>query len=310
MACVADGAKNATTKAVKALVIVNPISGNRRSRRGRPERVAAFLRRARMDCPMEVTERPGHATELARKALESGAERVICVGGDGTLNEVAKVLVGAESALALVPMGSGNGLARHLGIPLDLEGALRVAMGGVVDVVDTAEANGTRFFNVMGLGLDAEIGRRFNAMKARGLLTYFYEGLKSFVLYRPGVYEIESGGEALRRRACIVAIANSAQYGGNAYIAPQASIKDGKLNLVVVEPPGPIGALAIAYRLFARSIDRSSKISALCAESFVLSLPQPGFFHADGEIFECGRELAVRALPASLRVVLPRGRGK
>ncbi len=288
---------------MKTAFIVNPISGIRAKGVNRVRRVAKFVESKGLDATLWETAFHGHATQLARQALESGYERVICVGGDGTINEVGKVLIGTGIRFGIVPMGSGNGLARHLGVPLEFEKALEFSVSDCSKYIDTGEANGHAFFNVMGLGFDAELGKRFNESKSRGFLSYFKIGFSVLSKYRSVVYRIESIEGVQSTKAYIVAIANSSHYGSNAYIAPDASVTDGKLNLVAVSTPGAIQSFFVGLRLFNKSIYASRFVKGIAASEFTLGLPAPGFFHVDGEIIECGETVTVVARPKSLRVV-------
>ncbi len=287
----------------KLAVIINPISGKRAKGPIRKQRVLAFLAAAGIDADVWETEFAGHGSELARQAVAAGAARIVCVGGDGTINEVGRVVVGTDVEFGLVPMGSGNGLARHIGIPLDFDKALRRAVVGTAIRVDTGEADGRPFFNVMGVGFDAEVGRRFNETKARGFLSYLREGWGAYRNYRSVSYEIQSGGGSRSLSAYIVAVANSSQYGSNAFIAPDASMTDGKLNLVAIAQPTFISMFVLIWRMFRKKLYLSPRVTPICAEAFVLRLPGDGFFHVDGEIFACGPEMTIRARPRSLCIV-------
>ncbi|MDQ8182895.1 YegS/Rv2252/BmrU family lipid kinase [Pelagicoccus sp. SDUM812005] len=283
--------------------IVNPISGKRLKGPERIARVQAFVESQGLNAVVWPTLKAGHAPELARKALDQGVKRLIAVGGDGTINEVGRVIVGSSCEFGLVPMGSGNGLARHIGIPLGFERALKLAATGCAIKVDTGEADGRPFFNVMGIGFDAEVGRRFNQTKGRGLLNYMREGWKAFRGYRSLYCDIETSSGSKSLSAYIVAVANSSQYGSNAFIAPDASMTDGKLNLVAISEPNFLSFFILIWRMFRKKLYHSPRVTPICAESFTLHMKSGGFFHVDGEIFKCGKNLTVKACPKSLRIV-------
>ncbi|MGK0237423.1 MAG: diacylglycerol kinase (ATP) [Candidatus Pelagisphaera sp.] len=285
--------------------IINPLSGKSGKGPIRKERIDAFIQSKGLNARAILTERAGHATELAMRCVKEGAARVICVGGDGTMNEVARVLVGIEILFGLVPMGSGNGLARHLGLPLRFEDALENATSGSVLSIDTGVANGHPFFNVMGIGLDAEIGMRFNRSRRRGLAAYIVLGLKTFAYYRPSQYIVEADGNRLELEVDLIVVANSSQYGNDAFIAPDASLEDGKLNMVAVEPFGLVAGLSLLRRVFAKTLYRSAKVHALCSEAFTVRLSKRECFHVDGEILECEGKIDIRARPRSLRMIVP-----
>ncbi|MBK1878858.1 diacylglycerol/lipid kinase family protein [Pelagicoccus mobilis] len=283
--------------------IVNPISGKRLKGNERVARVKAFVSERKLDAVVWETERGGHAPELATKALEQGARRIVAVGGDGTINEVGRVVVGTDCEFGLVPMGSGNGLARHIGLPLGFDDALKLAASGSAIKVDTGEADGHPFFNVMGIGFDAEVGRRFNETKGRGLINYMREGWKAFRAYKSLKCDIETPDGSRTLSAYIVAVANSSQYGSNAFIAPDASMTDGKLNLVAIAQPHLLSFVILIWRMFSKKLYHSPRVTPICADSFTLNMEAGGIFHVDGEIFQCGETLTVKARPKSLRIV-------
>lgn len=285
--------------------IVNPVSGKRAKGPERLARVEAFIRRERLNAEARETLPNGNATAIAQAARERGARRVVCVGGDGTINEIGRALVGSNVEFALVPMGSGNGLARHLGLPMDFDEALKAAVTLEARPIDTGLADGRPFFNVMGIGFDAEVGRRFNLEKTRGLRSYVAVGWGAFQSYRSLECEVEAQGVKRTIKAYMVAVANSSQYGSNFFIAPDASTTDGKLNFVAVTQPDFVSALVLVWRLLFKKLYLSPRVIPICAESFTLRLAGGGIFHADGEIFDRGAEFTVRAMPRSLLVASP-----
>ncbi len=293
---------------MKTLFIFNPFSGrNRRSPRLAAE-LQAFSKAHRLDAGIVFTECPGHATELARNALDAGVERIVAVGGDGTMNEIAQALVGSPAALALVPCGSGNGLALHLGLPTRARRALALLVDDTARTVsiDTGTANGHPFFNVMGLGFDAEISFRFNRLSRRGLPAYARTGLAAFLRHRPEKVTIsDDHGARMTLDAFIVAVANSDQYGNNARVAPGAWVDDGLLDLVAVRPPGLLGAAALVVRLFLGTIGGSPHIWRLRAAHFVIERSAPGLIHTDGETHPAAATVTVEVRPRSLRLLVP-----
>lgn len=289
--------------ATELAFIVNPISGKALKGPERVARVEAFVAQRALNAVVWQTERAGHAPELAQRALDMGVKRIVAVGGDGTINEVGRVMVGTHCEFGLVPMGSGNGLARHIGIPLDFSKALALSATGSAIKVDTGEADGRPFFNVMGIGFDAEVGRRFNETEGRGLINYMREGWKAFRGYKSLQCDIETSHGSQTLSAYIVAVANSSQYGSNAFIAPDASMTDGKLNLVAISEPNFLSFFILIWRMFRKKLYHSPRVTPICAESFTLHMQSSGFFHVDGEIFRCGENLTVKACPKSLRIV-------
>lgn len=285
--------------------ILNPNSGKNLRRPWLAARLRDWIAAEKLDAELCITEETGHGTALAAAAVQAGCERVVAVGGDGTMNEVARALVRTPVALALVPSGSGDGLGRYLGIHGSLAHALRIVRGGRIAEIDTGEANGFPFFNAMGVGFDAEIARRFNALPARGLRNYVRTGLRTFFSYVPESYTIVAGDEQLARTAFVVAVANSDQYGNNARIAPGARVDDGRLDLVAVTPRGAFGATTLVWRLFTGSFTRSAQVLHRAGPAFTIRRAAPGAIHVDGETRETGAEVVVRVLPRSLRIVVP-----
>lgn len=292
---------------MKTRFIFNPVSG----RHARNARLLPLLRdfigaRA-LDADLVATEGPGHATVLARDAVQAGCTRVVAVGGDGTMNEVAQALLHTPAALALVPCGSGNGLALHLGLPLAPLAALELvaAIGGRIAAVDTGSVNGHPFFNAMGLGLDADVSRRFNHLTTRGLPAYARTALTAFAERRSEHCIVTTGGRREALEILLIAVANSDQYGNRAFIAPGASVDDGQLDLVAIRPVGLLGAMKIGARLFLGNIDRSPSVRRLRGTRFTIERPAPGLVHTDGETHETGTTVEVVVHPRSLRIVVP-----
>jgi YegS/Rv2252/BmrU family lipid kinase len=291
---------------MKVRFVFNPRSG--RPRRTAP--VLPLLRRfisARsLDADLVTTEGPGHATEIARDAVAAGCLRVVAVGGDGTVNEVAQALIHTPAAMGLVPCGSGNGLALHLGLPRKLSDALELATGtaGRVAELDTGTVNGLPFVNAMGLGLDADVSRRFNRLARRGLPAYTATALAAFFHRKTERCHITAGGHRETVDAMLIAVANSDQYGNSARIAPHARVDDGVLDLVAVRPVGLLSACLLGARLFLGSIDRSSKVRRLRAPRFLIERPDAGLIHTDGETHMAGSVVEVSVRPRSLRVIV------
>ena len=293
----------------RARFIFNPRSGHNARNPWLLAKAREFIAEHRLDASVVPTERPRHATELARRALDDGCDLVVAIGGDGTMNEVAAALVGTSATLGLIPCGSGNGLGRHLGIPGPGKGAFRALLDGRTRLIDTGLADDNPFFNAMGLGFDAEISARFNALTSRGLPAYARTALRALLGYRPDEYTIRAdNGPAVRGPAFLVAVANSDQYGNDCYIAPRARVDDGLLDLTIVRRLTPFNALPLTERLFTKRIDGSPSVARLRGARFVIERAAPGLLHTDGEVRSCGARIEVRVLPASLRIAVPLSR--
>jgi diacylglycerol kinase (ATP) len=255
-----------------------------------------------VDGDVEATEGRGHAFTLARAAVARGARLVCAWGGDGTVNEVARALVGHPTALGVVPTGSGNGLARTLGLPLRPAAALATALQGRERVIDAGEVDGRLFVCLAGLGLDAEVAARFETRAGRGVARYIVLSARTLLRYRPVSYVIRVDGETFRGPALLVVCANGRQYGSGAIVAPRARLDDGQLDLVVVEPRRLPAALWAARRLFTGSLDRVPGVRSRAFAAAEIEGPGPLGFHVDGEPCAGGARLAVRVRPAALRV--------
>jgi diacylglycerol kinase (ATP) len=294
----------------RVAVIINPISGTggrMRVARERAERAAALLAARQIVGDVFITERPGHAHELAVAALRNGAAHVVAWGGDGTVNEVASALAFRDATVGVIPGGSGNGLARELGIPFDPARALIVALDGRERRIDAGELDGRLFFNIAGIGLDARVAHHFaaNGLVRRGFRRYLAVTARELFTYQPDVHTVVADGRTLRVRALLIAIANSRQYGNGALIAPAARIDDGKLDVVVVAARSPLAALVRMPQLFRGDIARVPGVTMTTAADIQVTSAQPVLYHVDGEPYAGAAALTARSWPAALRVAVP-----
>lgn len=287
--------------------MLNPVSGHNRQRPWLADRVRSFVRSHHAAADVFVTAEPGHATELAFDAVRQGYDVVAAVGGDGTVNEVAQALVHSATSLALVPCGSGNGLALHLSVPRSLDRALALVIASTSRVreLDSGTVNGRAFFNAMGLGLDAEVSRRFNARARRGFSAYVriaadvVRGMQS----EPVV--VTCDGQMLAMDTVLLTVANSDQYGNHARIAPGSRADDGLLDLVSIDPVNRLTAVVLAARLFFGTIDRNPHVLHLRGDQFTVTRHAAGWVHTDGETHRMPRELEIRVHARSLRTIVP-----
>jgi diacylglycerol kinase (ATP) len=292
-------------------VIVNPISGTgRRSGAGRERAehaAAALLTRGRTS-EVFVTERRGHAHELAAAARARGARLIFVWGGDGTVNEVASALAYSDVVLAIMPAGSGNGLARELGIPRDPAGAVGASLTGHARLIDAGELGGHLFFNVAGYGLDARVAHLFSAPGAgrrRGLRQYLRLAARELLAYEPYDCTVSADGVATETRALIVAIANARQYGNGALVAPRARLDDGRLDLVVIRDRSPWVALAQAPLLFAGQLARVPGVTMTRVIDLEIRAKGSMLYHVDGETHTADGSVRGRVRPGALRVLSP-----
>lgn len=288
---------------MKALFLVNERAGTRRG-----FDLGDVIRRT-CTWSHEVVgcARKEDADAIIDRAEREGFDVVFAVGGDGTVHETAKRLIGRNVALGILPIGSGNGFARHIGLPVDPAAAIASCSAGRIVTIDTAEVNGTPFLGVMGVGLDAEIAERFASSTVRGLQTYVKEGMLAFAQTKADDYEITTASGTIRRKAMLVAVANSGQWGNNAVVAPLASLVDGLLDVVIVDDMSLFSAMLLMARLFTGSFDRSDAVTALQTPTVTIRRAGHGPVQLDGEPFPMPSVLEVRVRPRSLRLLVPDG---
>ncbi|HYR28772.1 MAG TPA: YegS/Rv2252/BmrU family lipid kinase [Thermoanaerobaculia bacterium] len=286
---------------MKALFIVNERSGKRR------DLDVASLIAASWHGTYEL-QPCGEKQDLDAIVDRAEAEQfdvVYAVGGDGTVHETAKRLIGRRPALGILPTGSGNGFARHIGLPVDLSASLQSCRGGRIVSIDTASVNGNPFLGVMGIGFDAVVADRFASSATRGLETYVREGLAAFANFKAEEYEVTANGATIAQKAFVVAVANSGQYGNNAKVAPLASLRDGLLDVVIVNDTSLIGAAILLARLFTGTFHRSDGVTTLQAAEAMIRRPGPGVAQLDGEPCMLPAELHVKVHPLSLKLLVP-----
>lgn len=288
----------------KALLIINPISGTSR-KEGLEERVRERLLCEDIQVDAYRTTGAGDATRMAREAVDRGYDMVLAAGGDGTVNETANALCGSRVKFGIIPSGSGNGLARHLNIPVDVRDSLEIIAAGRTEVCDNGAVNGRNFFCTFGVGFDATVSHKFAASKKRGKLTYISNTFKEYITYKPEEYIIHANGERLTDRAFVVAVCNASQYGNNAYIAPHASITDGLLDVTLIHYGNLFSTALVGIDLMSGMIDRNMLIHTFKASSLTIERKSPGAVHIDGEPLEMGEKLDVVCHPARLEIFTP-----
>lgn len=283
--------------------IVNPISGTS-DKHHILELIPEYMDEDRFAYEIRLTSHRGHAAEYALEAVANAVDVVVAVGGDGTVNEVARSLIHTQTALGIIPCGSGNGLARHLYIPMHPEGALQVLAQCHIEPLDYGSINGTPFFCTCGLGFDAFVSSKFAQSGKRGFLTYIENTLREGLKYKPDTYEIEVDGRIERYEAFLIACANASQYGNNAFIAPHASMSDGLMDVTVIEPFNVLEAPQLAVQLFNKTITQNSHIKSFRCSSLTIHRSAPGVIHFDGDPKEEGQDIRVELIPHDIRMVV------
>lgn len=287
----------------KILFIMNPISGTVR-KTGIPKVVEDNLDKDCFDFDLEETRYSGHAYELATDAKVHGYDAVVAVGGDGTVNEVARAIVHSDIALGIVPCGSGNGLARHLMLPMDAAKAIKVINSYTVHDLDYGMINDIPFFCTCGMGFDAFISMKFAESGRRGPVTYIENILREGLKYRPETYEIKDENGTSLYRAFLVSCANASQYGNNAYIAPQASMSDGLLDVIIMEPFDMLEAPQISIDMFNKTLDKNSKIKTFKTKHIQIHREKPGFIHYDGEPVMTSSDADISVKDKGIKIII------
>lgn len=284
-------------------VIINPISGGSEKEKLAQE-ITEHLGSIGYDVETLFTQAPCHATQLAEEALRRHVDILAVVGGDGTVNEVGQAMIGRSTALAIIPMGSGNGLARHLHIPLVMKDAIALIEKGHTKTIDTVRVNDRFVFSVAGIGFDAEVGWSFAQATQRGFFSYFIITLKILSNYRASMYELTLDGKKIERTAFLISFANSSEFGNGATISPEAQISDGLLDVVIMKKFPFYAVFEMVYRLFHRSLHHSKYVEIIrCKEIDIAASELKA--HIDGEpvIFHDG--MHVQVIPSSLKIIVP-----
>lgn len=286
-------------KQVHLQFIINPISGIRK-KVSIVEELKKYLNEE-INYGTSFTERADHATEIALEAVKRKVDAVIAVGGDGSVNEVGKALINTNVALGIIPCGSGNGFARHLKIPLQSKKAIQTINRFKIRTIDTGLVNNSPFLATAGLGFDAHIGQKFAAFGKRGFLSYLQVTANEFLNFKSKEYQLEIDGKKLTVNAFLINFANAGQYGNNAWIAPTASVSDGKLEVCILEKFPPYNAPEIIFKLFSKQILNSSYYKVIQANEIkVLNAEN---FHLDGEPRKNKGKLLIQVVPNSLKVI-------
>lgn len=286
------------------MLIINPISGTG-SKKGVAQSVTERLGSLGWEVDVRTTGARGDATRLASEAVERGYYGVLACGGDGTVNETARALCGTDVALGILPAGSGNGLARHVGIPVDIDMAIDVIESDNVVASDYGTVNGRPFFCTFGLGFDAAVSHRFARQNHRGLLSYIRSCVTEYVKYRPQTYTVSANGKLLTEKAFLIAVCNASQWGNNAYIAPQASVTDGLLDITIVHSGSPIDAAVMGMDIFTGYINKNTMVRSFRAPAAVIYRNAVGEAHIDGEPMILDNILDIKCHHGKLLIFTP-----
>lgn len=288
----------------RALLIINPVSGTR-SKHGLGKYVSTRLKESGINVKIGLTQGSGDACNMATQAANQGFDMVITAGGDGTVNEAANGLAFSDCTLGILPFGSGNGLARSLGIPQDIYAALKIIEEGHSICCDRGLANGKPFYCTFGIGLDATVSEKFASEKKRGRTTYIRSVFREFLNYKSQAYGIIIDGKVITEKAIIIAVCNASQYGNNAYIAPKAKLTDGLLDITVVHSDNPFSSILVGVDLMVGNIDKNRSIETFKTPSVTITRLTEGPVHLDGEPLQMGKRIDISCEPHALNVFAP-----
>lgn len=292
----------------KVIFVINPNSGTQ-NKKGIFDLIEKYIDREKYEHSILFTEFAGHASEIASIAAAEDAFMIVAVGGDGTVNEIGRALVHTKTALGIIPCGSGNGLARHLMIPMDPKKAIDIINEGVISTIDYGVINTIPFFCTCGVGFDAFVSLKFAESGRRGMLTYLENMLHEVLTYKPETYEIElcNGEENRTYKAYLIACANASQYGNNAYIAPQASLDDGLMDVTILEPFTVLDVPALSFQLFNKTINQNSRIKTFKCQKLRIHRMNEGVIHFDGDPIIASKNLEIEIIPKALNIVINNG---
>lgn len=289
----------------KILFIINPISGGK-DKTFLEKYIPDYYSKLKINTVIRIlfTEYGGHAREIA-STYKNDYDKIVAVGGDGTMNEVAGALVNSDVAFGIIPTGSGNGLARHLSISLKLDKALSTIVNGKQDKIDCGIINDNFFFCTCGVGFDAHIGHVFAHTSKRGFLSYLKLVLREFWKYKPEEYNVIIDGKVYTKKAFVITVANASQYGNNAFIAPLAKLEDGLLDVVVLKPFCLFHVPGLVLRIFSKTMHKSRLVEIIKAKKIRFSHIKSGEAHFDGEPYNCGNEVKIKVIVSALNIIVP-----
>ncbi len=288
--------------------IVNPISGTH-NKKAIVDLIPNYFPVEEFECEVVHTEYAGHASVLAEQSAQEGWDVVVAIGGDGTVNEVARSLRHTDTALGIIPCGSGNGLARHLGIPINHLKAMEILRMMNIRTLDYGTINEHPFFCTCGVGFDAFVSDKFANSGKRGFASYIENALFEGIKYKPETYEVEIDGNKERVEAFLIACGNASQYGNNAYITPDASMSDGLMDVTIMQPFSIVEAPQIAVQLFNKTLKSNSHIKSLRCKSLTIHRQNPGVVHYDGDPVMCDSKLEIKLIEKGIRIATnPKGK--
>lgn len=283
--------------------IINPKSGVKRNK-DLTAYIDEIFDKQHFNCEIVYTSHPHHGIALAQEAVADKVDVIVAVGGDGSVNDVVNGMAGSEVTLGIVPLGSGNGLARSLEIPLDEAKALKIIKDGLELSIDVGKANEYYFASNVGVGFDTVISNAFASLDNRGFASYVHLVWDHLTSFTPEKWEIEIKGEVMQTEAFMISVANAYQLGYSFTIAPEASIVDGLLNVVIIKPFPLIFAPIIGSLAFLRNIDKSHNVETKITDKIIIRKPGKHLFQTDAEVHEFEDTLHIEVLPKFMKVLV------
>ena len=284
--------------------IINPISGTTNKLKY-DVKIEKFFKDSTIKPLIKFTKRASHATEIAREFVRNSLDAIVVIGGDGTVNEAVNGIGESGVPMGIIPSGSGNGLARHLGISLILRRALETIKQGFIQPIDLISINNKLSVNVSGVGFDALVAHKFQNIDKRGLVSYIKIVISEFISYKTQKYDMIIDGKEYKEEAFLVSIANSSQFGNNAFISPKASVSDGKMDICIVKPFPKIASPLVIEQLMTGRLDKGKYLEVIRAKELVIK-QESDIFHIDGDPFDEGRIINAKILASKLNMIIPK----
>ncbi len=288
----------------KIKFIINPLSGGK-NKQGVPQIIERVIDKTLFEIEYTVSESEAETIAIAADSKNKPLDAIIAIGGDGTINNIARHLVGSEIALGIVPMGSGNGFARELGIPVNAQKSLELINRFNIKKVDTGIVNEQFFINVCGVGFDAHVSSLFAGSRTRGFINYARITLNEMHHYKAQTYELIVDGKQYTQKAFMLVICNGTQFGNNAYIAPEALYDDGMFNITLIEDFKLWDVFGLIGHLFMKNIGKARNVKTFTGRNIQLIRKNAGHVNIDGEPFLLNQNLNININPLSLKMIIP-----
>lgn len=291
-------------KKKKITFIINPISGIGKKKTVEPA-IIKYLDHSKYRYEIACTSYAHHAVEIANEASKNGSDIVVAIGGDGSANDVAQGLVHSETIMGIIPVGSGNGLAHHLKIPISLKRSIGIINELRTARIDTATINDYLFISVAGVGFDALVAEEFAKCGKRGFWSYLNNAWKQFRNYKPAIYKIRMEGKEIELPAMLISFANSDQFGYNVSIAPGATVYDGLIDVCIIKPVSLIRAISMGPRFFMKTVDKSKHVEVYKIKEAVVEISEKVSCHVDGDPIDRIQSATIKIAPRSLNIIVP-----